>query len=402
MRIALVADHPSPVAPQSSGTAEPDSKAQHVVQLAQTLSRLGHQVTIYAPQDTPVSSSKAGPGVTIEPVPVGPAGPAREQLAYLAGFSDQLARRWRRHTPDVVHAHFWTSGLAALAAARDLPVPVVQTFQTLGTSPGEAGDRARRMKLESLIGRAVTTVLAGSSAEVAELASLGVPRSVIKVVPYGVDTDIYRPDGPAARRGKRTRLLTVAPLTDQRQLDTMLWALTLVPQAELMVAGGPPQAELAAGPGYRRLTELATGLGVRDRLVCTGRLSPARMPALLRSADVLLHLASHEPLSMVPEEAMACGTPVIAADDGPHSDAVVDGATGVLIRPGQPTLLARTIRRLLASPMLLDGYGIAAADRARARYGWERVGQETVAAYAAATGQDLGREAGEVLEAQVA
>jgi D-inositol-3-phosphate glycosyltransferase len=205
-----------------------------------------------------------------------------------------------------------------------------------------------------------------------------------------------------ARRGKRTRLLTVASLADQRQLDTMLRALTLLPQAELMVVGGPPRAELPDDPGYRRLTELAAGLGVRDRLVRTGQVNPARMPALLRSADLLLDLASHEAFSMVPEEAMACGIPVIAADDGPHSDAVVDGATGVLIPPERPALLARTIRKLLASPMLLEGFGIAAADRARARYGWERVGQETATVYAAATGLDQAAEPEDVLAAQVA
>jgi glycosyltransferase involved in cell wall biosynthesis len=53
----------------------------------------------------------------------------------------------------------------------------------------------------------------------------------------------------------------------------------------------------------------------------------------------------------------------------------------VLVRPGNPSALARRIRQLLSSPMLLEGFGIAAADRARSRYSWERVGQETVAAY---------------------
>ena len=71
-----------------------------------------------------------------------------------------------------------------------------------------------------------------------------------------------------------------------------------------------------------------------DRVVCTGQVSRARMPALLRSADLLVHVPAYEPFGMVPLEAMACGTPVIASADGSHSDAVVDGATGALIPPG--------------------------------------------------------------------
>jgi glycosyltransferase involved in cell wall biosynthesis len=81
-------------------------------------------------------------------------------------------------------------------------------------------------------------------------------------------------------------------------------------------------------------------------------------------------------------ESMACGTPVIASAVGGHLDTVVDGTTGLLVSPGQPKALARRIRKLLANPMLLEGFGIASADRAQARYSWERVGRETIALYA--------------------
>jgi glycosyltransferase involved in cell wall biosynthesis len=60
---------------------------------------------------------------------------------------------------------------------------------------------------------------------------------------------------------------------------------------------------------------------------------------------------------------------------------VVDGTTGLLVTPGQPKALARRIRKLLANPMLLEGFGIASADRAQARYNWERIGRETIAQY---------------------
>jgi D-inositol-3-phosphate glycosyltransferase len=104
------------------------------------------------------------------------------------------------------------------------------------------------------------------------------------------------------------------------------------------------------------------------------------VPAQLRSADLLVHLPAYDGFGVVPLEAMACGTPVIAAADGRHCDAVVDGAVGALIPPDRPAVPARMIRRLLNSPMLLEGYGIAAADRVQATYTWERVGRETLSA----------------------
>ncbi len=392
MKIALVTEHASQLS-WGRGTivaTQPDSDALRVCQLARTLAELGHRITIYARQDSTSLPRQAAvmPGVTVENVSAGPAAtlPQDKRLAHLAAFSDQLARRWQQQAPDVVHAHFWTSGLAALAATRGLPLPVVQTFHSLGATEGRwdaappAGHQTR-VKLESLIGRTVRTVLATSSGELTELAGLGVPRTSIRVVPYGVDTTVFIPDGPVARRSKRPRLMVVTPPSDVRQLDTVLRALALIPRAELLIVGGPPRARLAADPGYQNVTRLAEQAGVSDRVVCTGQVSRTRMPALLRSADLLVHMPAYEPFGMVPLEAMACGTPVIAAADGSHCDAVVDGATGALIPQDKPVVLARMIRRLLNSPMLLEGYGIAAADRVRARYSWERVGRETLSAY---------------------
>jgi glycosyltransferase involved in cell wall biosynthesis len=87
---------------------------------------------------------------------------------------------------------------------------------------------------------------------------------------------------------------------------------------------------------------------------------------------------------MVAVEAMACGTPVVAAAVGGHPDIVADGITGVLVPPGRPSLLAIRIRELLADPVLLSAYGIAAGDRARSRYSWDRIGRETLAVYGSA------------------
>jgi len=66
---------------------------------------------------------------------------------------------------------------------------------------------------------------------------------------------------------------------------------------------------------------------------------------------------------------------------GGYADAIVDGTTGLLLPPGRPQMLVKRLRELLATPMKLTGFGIAAADRARSRYPWERIAAETTAAY---------------------
>jgi glycosyltransferase involved in cell wall biosynthesis len=287
----------------------------------------------------------------------------------------------------VVHALRWTSGLASLAAARDLRIPVVQSFDSLGVAerrhhviPRDAG--TERIRLEPAIGRSASAVLAGSSDEESDLTRLGVPRRSIRVVPCGVDTDEFTPEGPVAERTTRPRLVTVADLSEYEALETLLRAMSKVPSADLVIAGGPAHAMLRDDLGFRRLSKLAGTLGVSGQVTFAGQVGCGALPPLLRSADLLVSVSEYDPTGVLAVQAMACGTPVIAsANGGQVVDAVVDGTTGILVPPGRPALLAQRIRQLLAHPMLLEAFSVAAADRARSRYSWDRIAHETLAVY---------------------
>lgn len=390
MKIALVADQ---LGAWPRADDYPVDPARRVLPLAMALAGQGQQVTVYSRQDTarrhPAGRAGSGhcPGVTVEQLPAGPPRnlPADLLLQHIAALAGRLADRWSCDPPDVIHAHFWTSGLAALAGARDLAIPVVQTFHSLGTGAGARPGRplagasdAARTRLEAAIGRSAAAVMADTPDERAALARLGIPRTSVTIVPPGVDITRFRPSGPAAERGRRPRLLMVSPPDDREGPAAALRALADVPEAELVIAGEP-----GSDPRDETLSRLACTLGVRDRLTCLGRVSEADMPPLMRSADVLVHLTPSPRFAMVPVEAMACGTPVVADRDAAPGDAVIDGNTGFVVPSAEAAHLARRICRLLASPMLLEGYGIAAAIRVRSRYSWERVGQETLAVYEA-------------------
>jgi glycosyltransferase involved in cell wall biosynthesis len=388
MRIALVAHNGSPLTPATG--QEPMSQAASVAAHARGLAKLGHRVTIYARRDSRALPGSAilAPRVTVEHVTAGPLAPlsGADLAATVAEFSDQLAQRWHRNPPDVVHAYFWTSGLAATAAARGRDIPLVQTFGTLGVAERRHGNAVDgndvRIRLEACLARGAHAVLAGTATEAADLVSMGVPRACVSVVPCGVDTTEFGPEGPVAKRGSRPRLLAVVTRLDGRQgLGTLLRMLTRVPGAELVIAGGPARSQLRKDAAYRELTGLAECLGVADRVSFTGKIVPGTLPALLRSADVLVSAAPYEPSGALILAAMACGTPVVAPAVGACADAVLDGTTGVLVPLGRPDLLARRVRALLASPLRVEAFGIAAADRAAARYSWDRISRETVAAY---------------------
>jgi glycosyltransferase involved in cell wall biosynthesis len=268
----------------------------------------------------------------------------------------------------------------------------VQEFSSLGVT--ERRDRVRadgaaaaRIRLEPAIGRSAAAVVATHSTEASDLASLGVHRSSIRVVPWGIDTDTFTPEGPVAKRNGRPRLLTAADLNERAPLETLLRALTKVPGAELLIVGGPDRAELANDRAYASLAAFAGTLDISDRVIFAGRVEHGAMPALLRSADLVVSTCQYEPSGTTSLQAMACGTPVIAPPVGGHVDAVVEGTTGILIPPGRPALLAQRIRQLLAHPMLIEAYGVAAADRAKSRYSWDRIAGETLAVYDRAIAQ---------------
>ncbi len=395
MKIALVAQQATLLRPRTG--SGPDSDDIGLTELTRGLASHGHRVTVYAEKNQPDLPDRAElhDGVQVEhidagPVPASPAQSDASLLERVPAFSGPLRSCFARERPDVVHALRWTSGLAALAAVRGQNIPVVQEFSSLGVI--ERRDRARadgaaaaRIRLEPAIGRSATAVVATHSDEASDLASLGVYRSSIRVVPWGVDIDTFTPEGPVAKRNGRPRLVTAADLNEREALETLLRALTKVPGAELLVVGGPPRGELHADPAYLTLARFASTLGISDRVIFTGKVPGAAMPSLLRSADIVLSTCQYEPSGLTSLQAMACGTPVIAHPVGGHADAVVDGTTGILVPPGRPALLAQQIRQLLAHPMLLEAYGVAAADRAKSRYSWDRIAAETLAVYEKAT-----------------
>ncbi|MTD53381.1 glycosyltransferase [Amycolatopsis pithecellobii] len=388
MKIDMVSEHASPLA--TLGGVDAGGQNVHVAELSAALSRQGHAVTVYTRHEDPGAPREVitPNGYRVVHVPAGPARvlPKDELLPHMGAFGEFLRGEWERDRPDIVHAHFWMSGLASLVATFDAGIPVVQTFHALGvvkrrhqgaadTSPPE------RIRLERMIARRADRVLATCSAEVFELVRLGMPRARASVVPCGVDLDGFSPDGPTARRGAPHRMISVGRLVPRKGFDIAIRALKSLPGTELVLVGGPGEGELENDPEARRLREVAHGLGVADRFRMAGQVPRDKMPALLRSADVMVCTPWYEPFGITPLEAMACGVPVVAGAVGGLVDTVVDGITGTLVPPRDPAKLARAVRQLLRNSTLRERYGLAGYDRVQARYSWDRVGADTLRVY---------------------
>jgi glycosyltransferase involved in cell wall biosynthesis len=279
------------------------------------------------------------------------------------------------------------SGLATLRAARPLRIPALQTFHALGavkrrhqgaadTSPPE------RMRIEARLACDMDAVIATCRDEVRELVGMGSRRSSMHVVPCGVDTGLFRPYGFRAHRTEgMARVVTVGRLVPRKGVDDIIRALALVPGCELVVAGGPPQPLLESDEEVTRLRSVATAAGVDDRVVFTGAIARPAVAALMRSADLVVCAPWYEPFGIVPVEAMACGTPVIGTAVGGLLDTVEHGATGLLVTPRRPALLAEAMMALLGDDQLRARFGRNGVRRARDLFDWRRVAEQTLAVY---------------------
>ena len=389
MKVAMVSEHASPLA--VLGGVDAGGQNVHVAALAGCMTRAGHEVVVYTRRDDPALPRRVTmtPGFTVEHVDAGPpAVIAKDDIfPHVDLFARRLYRAWRAERPDVVHSHFWMSGYATLQAAKLLGIPVCHTFHALGiVKRRHQGDKdtspPERVGLEKAIVGFAECIVATCSDEVFELLRMGADRRRVRIVPCGVDPEVFNPDGPREARGDRARVVVVSRLVERKGIGDVIEAIAQLPGVELVIAGGPDRDKLESDAEARRLQALAREHGVADRVQFRGRLERGEVPALMRSADVVVSVPWYEPFGIVPIEAMACGAPVVVTPVGGMIDTVVDGRTGVYVPPRDARALASALRHLLSDADMRGELGRAAALRVRRRYAWERVTDDLLDVYA--------------------
>ncbi len=205
------------------GAAEAEDERKQVEELARALHAAGHDVRIYTGASAAVPVMPGTDGVPVLRAPRH-AEVHGDPVANARAFGSWVLRQWRHGwAPDVVHAHFYTSGLAGMVATNSGGVPLVQTFHGLsnliaGPAPAGHPGQTRRPLYERLVGARAQAIIAASVAEVDLLASLSIPRASIWLVPDPADeveqvVDVYqRAIGKAAAMRPSVPARTSVPL----------------------------------------------------------------------------------------------------------------------------------------------------------------------------------------------
>lgn len=367
----------------TSGSETVGDYDDYLVQLSAALAELGHTVTRDGSQP-PLSSFRdcdhrtSSYAECYPPTQPAPSLSGEQLPAVLQQFAQHLLTTWGADRPDVVHAHHWAGALATELAAQRLGIPAVVTYLP---SPQHAPDSAEEPRVGRAIARHANRLVALNTAHATQLTRLGRPRAHIGIIPCGVDVDHYHPTGPTTPRGPFThRLLYASSGQPHDGTDTAIEILSRTTDTELLITY-PHFTPANTNDHSREIGHLAEQFRVTDRVQLCGAVTATDLPALLRSADILLHLPHSDPLGSIALQAMACGLPVIASAVEALQDIVINELTGYLVAPDRPRECATTINQLLAEPFQRQALGAAGRNRTQSRYTWPRIATETTQFY---------------------
>jgi D-inositol-3-phosphate glycosyltransferase len=401
-RVAVLSVHTSPV--DQPGTGDSGGMNVYIRAVAERLAGRGIDVDLFTRcrGGDDHAGRVIGDGVRVVPIKAGPCTPIPKAdvprfLPEFLGGVLRIAHEDRRGY-DVIHSHYWLSGWVGRAAAEAWGAPLVASFHTLGKvknyslARGEVPEPTERLAGEQAVIERARRILAPTPSEASQLVGLyRADPEQIRIVPPGVDPALFV---PRDRGHARARLhlsglrlaLYVGRLQPHKGPDiavrTVADAIARDPDAAgdlvLAIVGGPSGPD--KGAEVARLMELATALGVSERVMLFPPQPQSKLADFYAAADVVLVPSRSESFGLVALEAQACGTPVVAAQVGGLRYVVEHGRTGFLVEGHDPSDHADRLLELLRDGRLHDAMGAESSRRAP-RFTWDATANEVLAVY---------------------
>ncbi len=401
-RIAVISAHTSPLA--RPGGAKSGGLNVYVLELGRQLAAFGCQIDIFTrataagqPEVTLIEpnlrviSLHAGPDEILAP---------DDLHSHLDAFYEALLDFARKGGAayDLVHSHYWLSGLVGARLKAVWNVPHVVMFHTLGEIKNRAShaehESGLRIESEAAVLAAADRVICATELERDSLRQLyGASDEKVSVIPLGVDLERFRPTGKQDARGalglKDERIvLFVGRIEPLKGVDILINAASLLEsdvECTVLIVGGDDssQAEVA------ELRDLARDRGIEHRVAFIGAVDHETLPLYYNAADVCVVPSHYESFGLVAVEAMASGVPVVASRVGGLTGTVKDGETGYLVPWLCPEPFAERIELLLENEPLRKDLGEAARE-AMARYRWENVATSVLDVYGALLSRPTG------------
>jgi D-inositol-3-phosphate glycosyltransferase len=400
VRIAEISVHSCPQ--RSPGTGDVGGMNLYILALAHEMNKLGVQVDIFARRHNTDEPEIISINERTRLIHINAGKPEdiskTEIYNCLPEFQANLLAFMRREGVqyDIIRSHYWTSGLVGEQLKKELGIPHVVTFHTLGAVKNRASgmdeEPALRIQSEKEIVSAVNCIVTSTQEGKNNLVQLyqSQPEKV-RVIPAGVDLDLFHPaDREEARRALdleeyRRVLLFAGRLQPFKGLDLLLHAMTYLPNhgtTRLLVVGG----NAGKTDELMKMNSLVNELGIGSMVGFVGAVEHDKMPTFYNAADICIVPSYHESFGMVAVEALASGTPVVASRVGGLATIVKDGETGYLFDERSPEQLA-TYLCLLMSENEIRRSMAGAARQSVMKYNWASTAKGLLGVYRELSGK---------------
>ena len=407
-RVAMISLHTSPLA--TPGVGDAGGLNVYVSEVARRLGERGLEVDVFTRRDSPDQPAvvEVNEHTRVLQVPAGPAAPVvKEALPGLvAEFADGMAEHLGRY--DLVHSHYWLSGLVGRDLKQRYSLPLVHTMHTMARvknaalGNGQSSEPDVRERGEAAVVAAADVLTANTSDEAAELRRhYGARSKQILIVHPGVDLHTFHPcDQPKSRAQlgvpqDTSVILFVGRIQPLKAPDVLIRALAELTRRRpaererrrLIIIGSPsgPESDWA-----HTLPALARDLGVDDLVDIRAHSPRADLFRWYCAADVIGVPSYNESFGLVALEAQACGRPVVATDVGGLRHAIHHGTTGLLVGGHEPAPWADALGDILEDADRRLSMGARAAARA-SKFSWDNTAATTLKIYGKAIRAQRGR-----------
>lgn len=361
LRIAMLSVHSCPVG--KLGGKSTGGMSVYIRELARELGKQGHSVDVYTRAHEPVHDQivelgrnarlihlKAGEDEEMDKLDIYP---------HLADFACELENFRKRNglRYDLIHSHYWLSGLVGKWIQPQWNVPHIIMFHTLGAVKNAIGigeaEPELRIDAEKKLGKECHCVIAATEKEKEGLIHhYGVSGKTICVIPCGVNLDLFRPMNREMARGRlgfnhKSIILFVGRIDPLKGIDKLLTAMTYLEnkhRPELVVIGGDEHSQTEV----ERLKDLSQSLQVHDSVTFLGLVRQEILPYFYSAANLCVVPSYYESFGLVAFESLACGTPVVATRVGGIGGVIRQGETGYVVMDNTPHRLAEKIALLLS------------------------------------------------------
>ncbi len=370
--VAMLSVHTSPL-DTPGRTRDAGGMNVYIHQLARELGHSQHTIDIFTRRTNEHSPHvmQLTPNVRVINIKAGPSIPVHkhELYQYLPAFAQRIDefRRSENTHYDVVHSHYWLSGVAGMQLAQRWAIPHIAMFHTLAhlkqlANPNDPEPSIRLEMERRLIQRADGIIASTDEERMQIIRHYGATLAQVRVIPCGIDLKLFVPQDQRQAREKlglkhnQPVLLFVGRLDPFKGPDLLLRAASMMDEkAQVVIVGGT----LSGDKEVKQLQELAAELKISKRVHFTGAQPQHELPLIYSAADVTVIPSYHESFGLAAVESLACGTPVVATRAGGLKTLIQHGETGYLV-PRGPGFFAERLDTLLRNPELLKRMSLAA------------------------------------------